>query len=502
MTASNILVQNNELPRPVEATVAWTWNYNWDQYLGDQRLAKDTARLFSDTKDEVHIIQGPDTNYRGQWLDFNLGLVKASELTLPFSQSDTRDTFFIIQQIANSWGRLSVSERTFRRVISSNSSFAYFMRTVHAFGSRSRDNNDTWNNFHWRISSPSTKDFELCYAVRFLERNNRGGSDAWSLRQVGVYQRICSSTNVASWIILQFSQLIKNALADKLKVVSADDAVRAQRHSLLHLAVLGASIRNWDEYIDYQATELFKMERKAQYADLDEYSPFDYQVAFADRQKVQIQRSKLITARAVIESSIILGQRMQSLYKNERLLSVEMSDAILLEFDDYIHEVTYYKGILLDLIERSKETASLLSNILDYRTSKSTLSIAQQGELEGKLAQKDSINIKALTVVATLYLPASLLAGIFSSNLVQAHPANYNDGPTRFVVARDFWKFIVVLVPMVIGTFTVVGIFQRFSKRSHEHDLEKARKEEEDLEKHGSLRDYIGYLRGLLKKKK
>jgi len=96
-----------------------------------------------------------------------------------------------------------------------------------------------------------------------LERNNRGGSDAWSLRQVGVYQRICSSTNVASWIILQFSQLIKNALADKLKVVSADDAVRAQRHSLLHLAVLGASIRNWDEYIDYQTTELFKMVQPA-----------------------------------------------------------------------------------------------------------------------------------------------------------------------------------------------------------------------------------------------
>lgn len=68
MAASNILVQNNEPPRPVEATVAWTWSYNWDQYLGDQRLAKDTARLFSDTKDEVHIIQGPDTNYRGQWL--------------------------------------------------------------------------------------------------------------------------------------------------------------------------------------------------------------------------------------------------------------------------------------------------------------------------------------------------------------------------------------------------------------------------------------------------
>lgn len=93
---------------------------------------------------------------------------------------------------------------------------------------------------------------------------------------------------------------------------------------------------------------------------MDEYSAFDYQVAFADRQKVQIQRSKLITARAVIESSIVLGQRMRSLYENERLLSAEMSDAILLEFDDYVHEVTYYKGILLDLIERSNETASLV----------------------------------------------------------------------------------------------------------------------------------------------
>jgi hypothetical protein len=37
-------------------------------------------------------------------------------------------------------------------------------------------------------------------------------------------------------------------------------------------------------------------------------------------------------------------------------------------------------------------------------------SVALHGEMEHKLEQRTAVNLRALTVVATLYLPASLLA--------------------------------------------------------------------------------------------
>jgi len=80
--------------------------------------------------------------------------------------------------------------------------------------------------------------------------------------------------------------------------------------------------------------------------------------------------------------------------------------------------------------------------------------IAVNAEMERNLEQKSATSVRALTVVATLYLPASLLAGIFSTPLVQAD----NGGP--LVASAEFWKFVVVLLPMMAVTFVVVDLLQ------------------------------------------
>ncbi|KAK4160233.1 hypothetical protein QBC43DRAFT_359775 [Cladorrhinum sp. PSN259] len=184
------------------------------------------------------------------------------------------------------------------------------------------------------------------------------------------------------------------------------------------------------------------MERKVSFVNLDEPEEFDYRIAFEDRQEVQRLRSKFVMASAVLISAFNLGKALERVYRDDWLFWAGMSNAILQELDDYIREVEHYKRVVADLVGRCNETASLLSNILEYSNSKSTLAIARQAEMEGKLARKDSTNIKALTIVATLYLPASLLASIFSSNLVQARTDEDTELITHFVLAADFWKFL------------------------------------------------------------
>ncbi|KAL6694350.1 hypothetical protein J3F84DRAFT_42656 [Trichoderma pleuroticola] len=136
------------------------------------------------------------------------------------------------------------------------------------------------------------------------------------------------------------------------------------------------------------------------------------------------------------------------------------------ELEDYMSEVSYHQRVVADLLLRSADTCELLTSILQYRAGTLALDgtntlvrIAEQNEEDGKVLQKTSINATSLTFAATIYLPASLLSAIFSSNLVDVQNEH-------FVVAGDFWKFIVILVPMTTGTFLFVACSQWYWMRS------------------------------------
>jgi hypothetical protein len=93
--------------------------------------------------------------------------------------------------------------------------------------------------------------------------------------------------------------------------------------------------------------------------------------------------------------------------------------------------------------------------------------ISVNAETERSLWQTSTNNVRALTAVATLYLPASLLASIFSTPLVQSQ-----DG-RPLVASAEFWKFFVVLLPMVAVTFVVVGMLQTLWTVRDDKDMDE-----------------------------
>ena len=88
----------------------------------------------------------------------------------------------------------------------------------------------------------------------------------------------------------------------------------------------------------------------------------------------------------------------------------------------------------------------------------SLTAIAKQG-------QKDSKSLKILTFIATLYLPASLIATIFSSGLIESKPVDAPSVATHLVVAPQFWVLLVSTVVLmgvtVIGMLFVDKVFSR-----------------------------------------
>ena len=81
--------------------------------------------------------------------------------------------------------------------------------------------------------------------------------------------------------------------------------------------------------------------------------------------------------------------------------------------------------------------------------------------LSSKQREKDSKAMKALTSVATFYLPASLVATIFSSSLVQLIPATPSPSrPSHFVAAPQSWLPVVATLSLMIVTLISVRILE------------------------------------------
>lgn len=75
-----------------------------------------------------------------------------------------------------------------------------------------------------------------------------------------------------------------------------------------------------------------------------------------------------------------------------------------------------------------------------------------------KESRKYSEKLRALTFIATMYLPATLVATIFSSTLIQWQAgATSPDGTRRshYTITSQFW--IYVLTTLVLMIFTFIG---------------------------------------------
>lgn len=103
-----------------------------------------------------------------------------------------------------------------------------------------------------------------------------------------------------------------------------------------------------------------------------------------------------------------------------------------------------------------QNTNTNMYNTLDTLDSQAKMLIVLSEQRE-----KDSKAMKALTSVATLYLPASLVATIFSPNIIQLLPTKPPREPSRFVVAPQTWLPIVVTLSLMAVTLVSIRLLER-----------------------------------------
>ena len=222
---------------------------------------------------------------------------------------------------------------------------------------------------------------------------------------------------------------------------------------LLHVWLLSSSERNWSFYIEHlrstlqdfvslHSTSLDRsglrgQEDKACFSSIGIPVPYDYNLAFSDYQQLHLLLKKFLRASSAFESIVeVIGgfktlcQELQSAKSQPpmglNLLSVQLqshrrnvsklvqylrgtadivrpsSPIVLVDYAD-VRQLS--KGLEFRNHERSQESLTVLRT-LAFEIQREQASLSQLAAQ----AQRDSKAIKALTFIATMYLPASFIA--------------------------------------------------------------------------------------------
>ncbi|EPS37252.1 hypothetical protein H072_9064 [Dactylellina haptotyla CBS 200.50] len=390
------------------------------------------------------------------------------------------NTLFVIPQ-EHSWSRLKITEAAFGSLVGFIDVFPQFLDLVSAFGTKTSEDERLVHG--WRSCSEQQtclqKQHELCYNIQYVEKHGRKLQDPWSVRQVGVYHQLCENVEQSRWLLLGPMQ----SLLSSLKNTIASEANSC--YLTIHAALLLSTSTGWPEYIEYLKTELQKHDDKACYSAIKQGKSQGFTVSYLDLQNLHILQAKFNRAKAAIENSVDIAEGcLKHALASEHSASPVPAESTNL-INVYIVEMRGYKASLERLNRQLDSTLDLLSKILAFRNGEllntsvnasgkmlqSLVDLTNQGkEHQETLAflattgQADSAILKALAVVATVCLPASLVATVFSSSLIQSVGVTEEVPANHIVVASQFWIYLVISLPLMAITLLWILYLGRKSR--------------------------------------
>ncbi|KAK6523675.1 hypothetical protein TWF281_001650 [Arthrobotrys megalospora] len=376
------------------------------------------------------------------------------------NQDKAKEVFYIIRQ-RNTLSRLKISEQGLQLIIDAHNLSTRFLRVVTSFGWRRHDEHRAWDGYY--ISPTGTKPSrnfnrvtELSYVVRYVERHDRSPQNPWSVRQIGVCQQNVVGTEDSVWVLLQPSQSVYNELKDTLERRAQNGSTSPEDSCSLHLDILESLASSWADYVEWSWGEVDGPDDRATLSNIEFPTEKDLGATFQAAQKVQRVRRRLLRAISVLDSNYALADGIAAHFPNTFTTRIE----------NYKAEINMHRRNILLMIEHLKGTSDLLFNILSSLNDKVSLAGTQAMQqslgLMGSIAQQgreDSTVLKLLSMIATVYLPASLVATIFSSNLIELKTDD--KGLDTFHVVSQFWLYIVIAIALTVATFICAAFVLR-----------------------------------------
>ncbi|OBS19141.1 hypothetical protein FPOA_10864 [Fusarium poae] len=388
---------------------------------------------------------------------------------------ENSDVLFILRQSCT-WGRFMLTPQAFDEILN-KIQFSYaFFDILQTYGFKLRDDEPRfgcWNiqyqpqlidqdepGFGRQTSKTSPKTrfdseyiLEFTYTLRYVEENGRRQGNPWSMRQCGVYQKRDPATKNSIWILLQPPR----CLYDNIRSASTNDHNYNDTRALpLHDAIFWAMEANWRRYIKSLDTTLHEMQDKAFHSRVGPKVNDHFSVAFADYQDIQKFLTRIRTNLSALKNNFGVIKGYQDFINHSTIQNY---------FRNHLQAM---EGLLAD----GEGTSQVLAHILSHRnnqaliqTSEHVRQLVESAKVEGqniqnslRSSQDDSKTIKMLSIIAVLYLPASLVASVFSTGLIQ-----YGESDDRGSVhlSTSFWLLPVLTLALSFITFSITQIVLR-----------------------------------------
>ncbi|KAK0929617.1 hypothetical protein LTR48_005638 [Friedmanniomyces endolithicus] len=384
-----------------------------------------------------------------------------------------------------SWGRLKVTSLLFSEIMRRWRVCPGFLDIVGAYGVKTNEDERVF--YGWQESGGK---HELCYNVPHVERHGRDLRDPWSMRQTALWHQHSLNTDPARWIMLNVSTSTRTAL-DRFVASGNSQCCGLALHAHL-LAALG---RNWTAYIEDLTVALLEQDNKASYCSIDKSRDnHGFTVTYHDLQEMHMLQAKIDRASVALEACVEIGRKCLTHFEGDLELTPACSTSrrnCQAKLGVYVSDMARHSQALQRLDRRLRGILDLISRVLMFRnevllqnfnrhsgdTLDALLAINQQSRIHQATltqlfatVQADSVLLKILGIVATVYLPASLVAAqsktVFSSNLIQyVAAASPTAEPQHLVLSPQFWTYVATSLPLMGLTLACTLFLDRRSRR-------------------------------------
>lgn len=153
----------------------------------------------------------------------------------------------------------------------------------------------------------------------------------------------------------------------------------------------------------------------------------------------------------------------------------------------------FYNHMTRSLRYRAASNKERLSNEIQYAFNTVTQYDSRIGVEIGRAAQSDSAAMKTIAFLTLTFLPATYICAIFSMSFF-----NYNPDTGEWRVAKDFWVYWVVAVPITFITALLWSFWHKFfpQKLVGEEKLPARRREIAKHELHDLKEKLAGHSSG------
>jgi len=240
-----------------------------------------------------------------------------------------------------------------------------------------------------------------------------------------------------------------------------------------HCHYITSAIQSWKEYLDYMSSELLALDQAASVPK----AFIEFDVDFSVAQQLQSIRRKLIHAEAILGGMQAL---MAAIMDHARKLwelggvSRPAHHTFLCEVEGIGGEIRSHSTTARELVAQSGDIQSMINNILNFQNQEllanNGLHLSRITEINRKdsgilvnmatQSSHDSRTTRIATLIAIIYLPASLVLSFFSTVFV-----HYEEGDgASMLIHREVWVAIVSMVALGVGTLCVFGAWHRLGK--------------------------------------